>query len=248
MLMLAALIWRGVAFEFRFKAHTARKPFWDNAFIWGSYIATFSQGVALGAFINGFPLKDGAYAGGLLDWMTPFSLFTGVALLAAYALLGVTWLVLKTEGPLQARMRQLGRPITLGVLVAIVLVSVWTPWTHPQVAARWFSLPNLLFFAPVPVLVVLATAGLLRTLSRDTHMLPFGLALLLIFLGYTGLAISLWPNIIPPGVSIWAAAAPPQSMGFLLVGALFIIPCILGYTGWSYYVFRGKVRSGEGYH
>jgi cytochrome d ubiquinol oxidase subunit II len=247
-LMLAGLIWRGVAFEFRFKADEAHRPFWDKAFAWGSYIATISQGLALGAFINGFEVRDGAYAGGLFDWLTPFSLFTGVGLLVAYALLGVTWLVLKTEGALQQRMRELGRPITVAVLIAIVIVSLWTPYAHADVAERWFSAPNLLFFAPVPVLVLLATWALLKTLGRDSQAAPFLLALLLLFLGYTGLGISLWPNIIPPAVSIWEAAAPPQSQGFMLVGTLFILPFILTYTAWSYYVFRGKVRAGEGYH
>ncbi|WP_370677393.1 cytochrome d ubiquinol oxidase subunit II [Pleomorphomonas sp. PLEO] len=248
MLMLAGLIWRGVAFEFRFKADEGHKPFWDKAFIWGSYIATFSQGAALGAFINGFNVQDGAYAGGVFDWLTPFSLFTGLGLVVAYALLGSTWLVMKTEGNLQRRMRALGKPITLAVLALIVVVSIWTPIGHPDIAVRWFSLPNLFFLAPVPVLVALATWLLIKTLTTQSHAGPFLLSLVLLFLGYSGLAISLWPNIIPPSISIWAAASPPQSMGFALVGALFIIPFILAYTAWSYYVFRGKVKAGEGYH
>jgi cytochrome d ubiquinol oxidase subunit II len=247
-LILAGLIWRGVAFEFRFKSDEAHKLFWDKAFAWGSYIATYSQGVALGAFINGFKVADGAYAGGVFDWLSPFSLFTGFGLLVAYALLGATWLVLKTEGPLQHKMRQLGRTAAIALLVAIAIVSLWTPYSNAQVAARWFSLPNMLFFSPVPVLVLLATWALLNTLGRDHHSAPFLLAVLLVFLGYTGLLISVWPNIVPPSISIWDAASPPQSMGFTLVGALFVIPCIIGYTAWSYYVFRGKVRAGEGYH
>jgi cytochrome bd ubiquinol oxidase subunit II len=128
------------------------------------------------------------------------------------------------------------------------IVSLWTPYAHAEVAGRWFSLPNLLFFAPAPVLVLLATWGLLKTLGSGSHAAPLLLALLLLFLGYTGLAISLWPNIIPPAISIWDAAAPTQSMGFTLVGALFIIPFILVYTAWSYYIFRSKVKPGEGYH
>lgn len=248
LLMLAGLIWRGVAFEFRFKAVETQRPFWDQAFAWGSYIATVCQGIALGAFINGFAVSDGAYAGGSLDWLTPFSAFTGLALLVAYALLGSTWLVMKTEGPLQRRMKELALSITIGVLLALGLVSVWTPLSHPAVAARWFAFPNIVFFSPVPVLVLLATWALRRALSRDTHVAPFLLALFLLFLGYSGLVISLWPHIIPPAISIWDAAAPLESMGFTLVGALFIIPFILGYTGWSYYVFRGKVKAGEGYH
>jgi len=248
LLMLGGLIWRGVAFEFRFKADDAHKPFWDKAFAWGSYIATMSQGVALGTFINGFNVTNDAYSGGGLDWLTPFSLFTGVALVVAYALLGSTWLIMKTEGPLQRRMKEFARPATIAVLVLIAVVSLWTPLSHPAIASRWFSLPNIIFFAPVPILVLLATWAILYTLQRDFHAAPFLFTLLLLFLGYTGLGISLWPNIIPPSVSIWDAASPPQSLGFTLVGALFIIPFILAYTAWSYYVFRGKVRTGEGYH
>lgn len=248
MLMLAGLIWRGVAFEFRFKADEAHRPFWDKAFIWGSYTATFSQGLALGAFIDGFKVQDGAYAGGLMDWLTPFSLFSGVGLVIAYALLGSTWLVMKTEGALQRRMRALARRITLAVVATIIITSLWTPFAHPDIAMRWFSWPNLIWFAPVPVLVALTAVGLMRLLDSQSEAAPFLLSLALLFLGYSGLAISLWPNIIPPDISIWQAAAPPQSMGFALVGALFIIPFILAYTAWSYYVFRGKVRAGEGYH
>ena len=246
--MLIGLIWRGVAFEFRFKADEAHKPFWDWAFLGGSYVATFTQGLVLGAFIDGFPVANGAYAGGLMDWLTPFSLFCGFGVVFAYALLGATWLVIKTEGDLQRRMRAIGQMATLVLLATIGVVSIWTALTHADVAARWFALPNLLFFAPVPILVVLASWGIWRTLAGGAQHLPFLLALALIFLGYSGLAISLWPNIIPPDISIWEAAGPPQSLGFTLVGALLIIPFILMYTAWSYYVFRGKVKAGEGYH
>jgi cytochrome d ubiquinol oxidase subunit II len=247
-LMLGGLIWRGVAFEFRFKADDAHKPFWDKAFAWGSYIATISQGVALGAFINGFKVTEGAFAGGTLDWLTPFSLFTGLALVVAYVLLGATWLIMKTEGALQRRMNDFARPATTVVLALIALVSLWTPLSHPAIATRWFSFPNIIFFAPVPILVLVTAWAILHTLQRDFHAAPFLFTVLLLFLGYSGLGISLWPNIIPPSVSIWDAASPPQSLGFTLVGALFIIPFTLAYTAWSYYVFRGKVKTGEGYH
>jgi cytochrome bd ubiquinol oxidase subunit II len=247
-LMLAGLIWRGVAFEFRFKATEAHRPFWDKAFAWGSYVATICQGVALGAFITGFEVTDAAYRGGALDWLTPFSVFTGLGLIAAYALLGSTWLIMKTAGALQQRMIALTRPITLVLVAVIGLVSLWTPLAHPAIAARWFTLPNLIFFSPVPILVLAASLGMLQALKREPHALPFLLALLLMFLGYSGLAISLWPYIVPPSISIQDAAAPPESMGFTVVGALFVIPFILAYTAWSYYVFRGKVKPGEGYH
>ena len=247
-LMLAGLIWRGVAFEFRFNAGDSHKPFWDKAFAGGSYVATFSQGVLIGAFINGFQVTGASYGGGAFDWLTPFSVFTGLGLLVAYALLGSTWLIMKTEGALHERMIALAHPIAIGLLVVIALVSLWTPLTHPEVARRWFALPNLLFFSPVPVLVLATTWAILRVLQRQPHAAPFLLSLVLVFLGYSGLAISLWPNIIPPAISFRDAAGPPQSMGFTLVGALFTIPIILAYTAWSYHVFRGKVKKGEGYH
>src|SRR4030095_174883 len=212
-LMLAGLIWRGVAFEFRFKPDEAHRPFWDKAFAWGSYIAAFSQGVSLGAFINGFQETGASYDAGTFDWRTPFSLFTGLGLPVAYSLLGSTWLIMKTEGALQQRMIALARPITLALLVVIGLVSLWTPLAHPDVAARWFTLPNLFFFAPVPILVLATTWAILRILQHETRAAPFLLALALLFLGYSGLAISLWPNIIPPVISLREAAAPPQSMG-----------------------------------
>lgn len=246
--MLAGLILRGVAFEFRLSAERAPRYAWDTLFSFGSYLATFSQGLVLGTFIKGFEVTNRAYAGGPFDWLTPFSIFTGLALLFAYALLGATWLIIKTEGPLQERMRSLARPIVITLFVAIVIVSIWTPIEHRAIAERWFSFPNIILFSPVPVLVVLATLALLWSVQRDSHALPFVLALALIFLGYSGLVISLWPNILPPSISIWDAASPPQSLGFTLVGALFIIPFILVYTAWAYSVFRGKVRAGEGYH
>jgi cytochrome d ubiquinol oxidase subunit II len=248
MFMLAGLIWRGVAFEFRFKADEGHRWFWDHAFAWGSYIATFFQGVALGAYINGIRVTGASYQGGALDWLTPFSLFTGAGLIVAYTLLGSTWLILKTEGALQQRMRTLSQPVTLVLLAVTGIVSLWTPLVHADVARRWFTFPDLLLLSPVPILVVVTTIFLLRMLRRESHLSPFLLSLLLLFLGYSGLAISFWPHIVPPALTIWDAAAPPQSMGFALVGALFIIPIILIYTAWSYHVFRGKVRSDEGYH
>lgn len=247
-LMLIGLIFRGVAFEFRFKATDAGRHLWDKAFIWGSLVATFFQGVALGAFIEGFKVVDRHYVGGSLDWLTPFSMFCGLGLIVAYALLGCTWLIMKTEGPLQEQMHKLGRPLALVLLAVMGVVSLWTPIAYPQIADRWFSMPNLVWFMPVPILVLLTFYNLFKAVARSANYTPFLLTLGLIFLGYSGLGISLWPNIIPPSISIWEAAAPPQSQGFMLVGTLFILPLILGYTFWSYYVFRGKVTHDQGYH
>ncbi|AOA08168.1 MULTISPECIES: cytochrome d ubiquinol oxidase subunit II [Pseudomonas] len=247
-LMLMGLIFRGVAFEFRFKARPEKRHIWDKSFIGGSLVATFFQGVALGAFIDGLPVVNRQYAGGGLDWLSPFTVFCGIALIVAYALLGCTWLIMKTEGELQERMHKLGRPLALAVLALMGVVSLWTPLAHTDIAARWFTLPNLFWFLPVPILVLVTMYGLIKAIARKAHYTPFLLTLVLIFLGYSGLGISLWPNIIPPSISIWDAAAPPQSQGFMLVGTLFIIPFILGYTFWSYYVFRGKVTHEDGYH
>jgi cytochrome d ubiquinol oxidase subunit II len=232
--MLLGLIFRGVAFEFRFKADEHHRAWWDRAFVFGSVCATFFQGVTLGAYIEGIPVVDRAYHGGAWDWISPFSIFTGVGLLAGYALLGCTWLIMKTEGRLHRHMCDIARPLTLALLAVIAVLSVWTPLAQPQIAQRWFSLPNMFWFFPVPLLVAAAGFDLL--------------SLCLVFLAYSGLGISIWPAIIPPDVSIWAASAPPQSLGFALVGALLIIPIILMYTAWSYYVFRGKVRTGEEFH
>ena len=248
-LMLIGLIFRGVAFEFRFKATPAHRPFWDKAFIGGSILATFSQGVVVGAVINGFDVTNRTYSGGPFDWLTLFNLFCGVGLTVAYALLGATWLVMKSEDPLQAKMRQVSKQLLVVLLLVIAAISLWTPLAHPTIAERWFSLPNLFFLLPVPLLVVVLTGWAWKKLGdRESHNAPFVLTLGLIFLGFSGLGISIWPYIIPPSITLWQAAAPPQSQGFMLVGALLIIPIILVYTFWSYYVFRGKVQHGEGYH
>ena len=246
--MLLGLIFRGVAFEFRFKAPAARRHIWDKAFIGGSLTATFFQGVTLGGFIEGIEVTERAFSGDAFGWVTPFALFTGCALVVGYALLGATWLIYKTDGPLQRRMVELARPLTLALLVVVGVISLWTPLAQPEIAARWFALPNLFWFLPVPVLVVVTAWGLLRSLRSQPQAGPFVLTLCLVFLAYSGLGISLWPHIIPPSITIWDAAAPPQSQGFALVGALFIIPIILMYTAWSYYVFRGKVVSTDHYH
>lgn len=248
-LMLVGLIFRGVAFEFRFNATPSHRPFWDKAFMCGSILATFCQGIVVGAVINGFEVTGRTYSGGPFNWLTPFTLFCGVGLVVAYALLGATWLVMKSESTLQNTMRRTARGLLLTLLAIIAAISLWTPLVHSQIAERWFSLPNLYYLLPVPLLVIIASALLWRHLGRDaSHAQPFILTLVLIFLGFSGLGISIWPAIIPPSITLWQAAAPEQSQEFMLIGALFIIPVILVYTFWSYYVFRGKVPQDEGYH
>ena len=246
--MLIGLVFRGVAFEFRFKAKESGRHMWDKAFIGGSVTASFFQGVSLGAFLDGIAVSGLRYAGGPLDWVAPFPLLAGVGVMIAYTLLGSTWLIMKTEGDLYLRMVRVARPLALLLLGAIVVVSIWTPLRDPLVAARWFTFPNIVFLLPVPVLVLVAIVVLLQSLKRDPHRLPFVSALALIFLGYSGMAISIWPHIVPPAITIWEASSPPSSQGFALVGTLFILPIILMYTIWSYWVFRGKVKADAGYH
>jgi cytochrome bd ubiquinol oxidase subunit II len=247
LIMLIALIFRGVAFEFRFKARTNRR-WWDRAFHFGSLFATIAQGLVLGTFIRGFEVEDRAFAGGMLDWLSPFSLLTGLALISGYALLGATWLIMKTEGPLQERCYRLARTLLLAVLAFVGIVSLWTPFLSPAIAARWFSWPNLAYLSPVPLITALVVVWHWRSLERRREVLPFVLTMALFLLSFLGLGISLWPNVIPPDISIWEAAAPPETQGFVLVGMIILLPIVLGYTAVTYYVFRGKVRAGAGYH
>jgi cytochrome bd ubiquinol oxidase subunit II len=247
LVMLLALVFRGVAFEFRYR-DAQHKTFWDYGFVYGSAIATFAQGVVLGSFIQGFEVEGRAFTGGSFDFLTPFSLLTGVALMFGYGLLGAGWLVLKTEGELRAWARRHGRWCLIGVIVAIGVVSLWTPFVHDDIAARWFSWPNLLLLSPVPIITALLAWVEWRALNNDSEILPFAGAIGLFVLAYIGIAISLWPNIVPHRFSLWEAASSESTQAFLLVGTLFLLPIILMYTGWSYWVFRGKVRADIGYH
>ena len=244
--MLLALVFRGVAFEFRFKDRK-HKPLWDLAFTGGSTAAAFSQGVVLGAFIQGIEIEGRSYAGGWFDWLTPFSLFTGLALVLGYALLGAGWLVMKSTGTLQQRVYVIMRPLALATLAAIAAVSLWTPLLNEEIAERWFSWPNIVYLSPVPLLVAAGAAGLYRAIQLKRQVQPFVLTLGLFLLSYLGLGISLYPNIIPPDVSLWVAAAPDESLAFLLVGTLVLLPLIFAYTAYSYWVFRGKVKLDDGY-
>lgn len=270
-LMLLALVFRGVSFEMRFRAATAQgQLWWDRAFSWGSYVAAFLQGVMLGALVQGIRVADGAYAGGWWDWLTPFSVFTGVAVVIGYGLLGACWLVWRTEGALQAEARRFARGLGVATLACIVAVSAAMPFLQPSFRDRWFTLPNLVLAAPVPILVALLGWALFRALGaadrranaeeggagegterrgRLAHDgMPFLCALGLFGLSYAGLGVSMWPLIVPPDITIWQAAAAPSSQLFLLVGAAVLIPVILAYTGYVYWLFRGKVRADQGYH
>jgi len=245
--MLCGLIFRGVAFEIRAKARRTQN-LWDLAFIAGSATATFCQGLILGTLLQGIEIVDERFVGQPFGWLSPFSLFCGLGLLITYATLGCAWLVMKTDGDLQRRMRLMLKPLSLVLLGTIGLISVLTVLGQQAIAERWFSAHHFLYFAPVPVLVLVCVAGIIRAANLGYEKLPFMLTQAIIFLGYSGLLISIFPNIIPPGLTIWAASSPPSSQGFLLVGVLILLPIILSYNALSYWVFRGKVHHGdEGY-
>jgi cytochrome d ubiquinol oxidase subunit II len=247
LLMLIALIFRGVAFEFRFKAETSRH-WWDKAFHYGSVLATFAQGMVLGAFIQGFEVEGREYAGGMLDWLTPFTILTGIALIAGYALLGATWLIWKTEGELQDRCYDWSSMLLLAVLAFIGVVSLWTPFLDTDIATRWFRWPNIAYLSPVPLVTALTAFALYRALQMRRERAPFALSMVLFLLSFLGLGISLWPHAVPPEVTIFDAAAAPATQIFLLIGVAILLPFVIGYQALTYYVFRGKVREGEGYH
>ncbi len=246
MVMLIALVFRGVAFEFRFKA--TRRWVWDLSFSGGSALAAFCQGLVLGAYVQGFDVVDGHYVGGAFGWLSAFSIMTGVAVVCAYALLAACWLVIKTEVKLQAWARRVAVRMLWVVVFFIVLVSVWTPLMSDAIATRWFTWPRFAYLSPVPLVTALLALGLGVAIRQRSDHAPFLLCVALYLLTLGGLAISLWPFIVPRSVTVWQAAAAPATQIFMLVGTLIIIPVILIYTGHAYYVFRGKVQEGEGYH
>lgn len=246
-IMLLALVFRGVAFEFRYR-DAEHKSFWDHGFSWGSVIATFAQGIVLGAFIQGFKVDGRHFVGSSFDCFTPFSLLTGLALVLGYALLGAGWLVLKTDGEIQVRARRHGRIALIGVLVAVGVVSIWTPLADSDIAHRWFAWPNLIFLAPVPIVTAVIALFVWRSLNGQSEASPFIGAIGLFLMSYLGIAISLWPMIVPHHYTLREAASSESTQAFLLVGTLFLLPIILLYTAWSYWVFRGKVRADIGYH
>jgi cytochrome d ubiquinol oxidase subunit II len=246
LIMLLALVFRGVAFEFRYR-DVEHKTFWDHGFAYGSAIAAFAQGVTLGAFIQGFQVDGRHFAGGAFAFLTPFSLLTGGALIFGYGLLGAGWLILKTQEDIQARARRHGRSCLIGVLLGIAAVSAWTPLVNADIAARWLSWPNIALLAPVPIATALVAVGIWRALHSASQVGPFVGAVGLFVLSYLGIVISLWPMIVPYKYTLWDAASSQSTQSFLLVGTLFLLPIILLYSGWSYWVFRGKVRADIGY-
>lgn len=245
--MLLALIFRGVSFEYRWR--TKRwKGVWDLAFFGGSTVAAFCQGIALGALVQGIEVTDRAYSGGWFDWLTPFSILTGFAVVVGYALLGATWLVLKTEGELQVQMRRYAWYLGAGTLGLIGIVSVVTPFLEPIYFERWFNLPGSVYSMIVPILMLVLTWSFFTSLNDGKDLQPFLSALGFFVVSFIGIGISFYPMMVPPSVTIWQAAAPDESLAFALVGAVILVPIILAYTAYAYWVFRGKMNPSEGYH
>jgi cytochrome bd ubiquinol oxidase subunit II len=244
--MLLGLVFRGVAFEFRWR-DAEHRVYWDLAFIVGSFVAAIAQGITLGAVLQGIRVVDNAYAGGWLDWLSPFTVLTGLSVACGYALLGATWLIWKTEGAAQAHARRMAFALGIGTLIAMAAVSAATPFLAYDYWRRWFALPGVFLTAQVPLLVIITTVVFFWSLRRGAERLPFLMALALFFLGFVGLGISMYPYLVPRAITLWDAAAPPQSQQFMLVGTAVIFPIIIAYTAWAYWVFRGKVGT-HGYH
>lgn len=244
--MMLGLVFRGVAFEFRWR-DPRHRAFWDMAFFSGSLIAALSQGIILGALLQGIHVEGRAYAGGWLDWLSPYSLLTGIGVVAGYALLGACWLALKVEGSAEDKAFRFARIAAWATLGLMGAVSLATPFLAGQYFQRWFTEPMIYWLAPVPLVTGAVAVALLRSLGHRHAWRPFLLTLALFLLGMVGLGASMWPWVVPESVTIWEAAAPYRSQVFMMVGVAIIMPLILGYTGWAYYVFRGKVGT-HGYH
>lgn len=244
--MVLGLVFRGVAFEARWRDPDHRR-WWDIAFAGGSIVASFCQGVTLGAMLQGIAIENRVYAGGWLDWLTPFSLLTGAGVVCGYALLGATWLIWKTDGSIQDRAFRLAKPAGIATLAVIGLVSLATLNLDYAYREKWLSYPAVLLTAQVPLLTAIIAFAFYRSIRKRREARPFFLALALFLMSFIGLGISMYPYIVPDQLTIWEAAAPASSQWFMLVGAVVLIPIILSYTAFSYWVFRGKVTA-EGYH
>jgi cytochrome d ubiquinol oxidase subunit II len=245
--MLLALIFRGVSFEFRFVSKPNHR-LWDFAFFAGSTLAGFAQGVILGGIIQGITVVDGKFGGGPFDWATPFALLCGLGLVAGYGLLGATWLIAKAEGALQQHAGRLARTLLLVVLAFIALVSLWTPLGFPRIAERWFAVPNIWFLWPVPLVTAAIGWYVWRGLLRRHDYTPFIGVVALFVLAFLGLAISTFPYLVPPTLTVWDTAAIPDSQIFTLIGVLILLPIIIGYFVFVFWTFRGKVTAEGGYH
>lgn len=252
-LMLMGLIFRGTAFEFRFRAPTARlRRLWDHGFMAGSLIAAFCQGAILGALMHGTSVAGDSFAGGPLAWVSPFSIFCGVAVVIGYALLGATWIIWRASGPLQENMRTYAKLLGIAMLALFGIVGLWSPLLNPAFFHRWFAWPGIFATALAPVSVLVLAYlffSRLRWIDAAQHdKTPFLCALGWFVVSFAGLGYSIFPLIVPPAIDIWQASSPPASQSFLIIGVVVMIPIIIAYNIFAYYVFRGKIAAGEHYH
>ena len=244
--MLLGLVFRGVAFEYRWRDPGHRR-LWDAAFTGGSLVAAMAQGMTLGALLQGIEVIDRAYAGSWFDWLTPYTLLCGLGVVAGYALLGSTWLSWKLDGPGQAHARKLALRSALATIVLMGAVSLYNVFLNAEYAERWLTAPEIYFAAPVPILTAIVALSMIQAIRKARNSKPFWLSIALFFFGMAGLGVTMWPYVVPPGVTIWDAAAPERSQVFMLIGVAITLPLIIAYTAWAYWVFRGKVAD-EGYH
>lgn len=240
LMMLISLIFRGVAFEFRFKAEGKNRRYWDYSFHFGSLIAAFSQGVILGGIVQGIKTFGREFTGSPFDWISAFTLTCGISVVAGYTLLGSTWLFMKTEGSTQKWAKNSVKYALTFVLIFLGIISLTLPFMREDIKELWFSYPNILMLAPVPILVILISYLLISTLKKGYEVTPFVCAVGIFFLSYLGLAIGIYPYAVPFEITIWEAAAAPETLSLALVAVGFMLPVVLGYTAYSYYVFRGK--------
>ncbi|MGD9980804.1 MAG: cytochrome d ubiquinol oxidase subunit II [Hyphomonadaceae bacterium] len=253
-LMLIALIFRGVAFEFRHHGRGAGKRWWTISFAGGSIAAAIAQGLVLGGFIQGVTVQDGAFAGGPLDWLTPFSLLVAASLVAGYALLGGCWLVFKAQGELYERARNWVKQLAVLTALAMGAVSLATLGVDPRVTARWgltmtsVDWPSFIKLAPLPLAAGAICFALWMRWKGEPLIAPYLLAVALFAIGFLGLAISLWPYIVPFAMTPAEAAAADNALSFMLLGAAPLLPLILGYTAYVYWTFRAKVDDDAAYH
>lgn len=244
--MLLGLVFRGVAFEYRWR-DPGHQRFWDMAFTGGSFVAALAQGMTLGALLQGIEIEGRAYAGSWWDWLTPYTLLTGLGTVAGYALLGSTWLIWKLDGDEQNHARKLAIWAGGATIVLMGAVSLYNIALNSEYAAHWLAAPQIYWVAPVPIVTAVVSLSLLHGILKARNSKPFWLAIALFFLGMSGLGVTIWPYVVPPGLTIWDAAAPERSQIFMLIGVAITMPLIIGYTAWAYWVFRGKVAD-EGYH
>jgi cytochrome d ubiquinol oxidase subunit II len=252
--MLTALVFRGVAFEFRHHGRERGKQFWTIAFAGGSIVAAIAQGFVLGGFIQGSDFFEGRFIGLPFDWLTPFSCLVSAGLTLGYALLGATWLIFKTEGALLERARKWARPLVIAVGLAMAGVSLATLALNPLVTERWgvtmyaIQWETFARVAPLPILAAILAPLIWLAVGGKNPLRPYLFSIALFATAYAGLAVSLWPFVVPYEMTPADAAAADNALALMLAGALPLLPLILAYTFYVYWVFRGKAGADAAYH